>query len=271
MQIKYNKERIEELLKDFATLTKISVTFADTQTNPVSSFHIKDNFCDSYQRNSTNKEYCTYSDKRLLERCRKSGKYEYHICHAGLYDAAMPIVKSGVTVGYIIVGRIRTPLKRKDAFYNFQGELGELYKELPFFDNEQLSCLKNLLSNILFSNAIEIENTNVAENIRDYIEENISTDITASVICKKFFISRNYLYKTFKENFSCTPVEYITNCRLEQAKKLLLETKEPVYNISEKVGIHNYTYFCNLFKKKTGFTPTEYKTKFALKNKKDNK
>lgn len=54
-------------------------------------------------------------------------------------------------------------------------------------------------------------------------------------------------------------MEYITNCRLERAKKLLLETSEPVYNISEKVGIHNYTYFCNLFKKKTGITPTEYK------------
>ena len=259
MQIKYNKEKIEELLKDFATLTKISVTFADAQTNPVCSFYITDNFCESYQKIGTNKEYCTHSDKRLLERCSQSGKYEYHICHAGLYDAAMPIVKLGVTVGYIIVGRIRTPLKRKDALCNFEGDLGTLYKQIPVFDNEQLSCLKNLLSNILFSNAIELENTNIAENIRDYIEENLSTDITASVICKRFFISRNYLYKTFKENFSCTPVEYITNCRLEQAKKLLIETKEPVYNISEKVGIHNYTYFCNLFKKKTGLTPTEYK------------
>lgn len=267
MQIKYNKEKIEELLKDFATLTKISVTFADTQTNPICSFHITDNFCESYQKIGTNKEYCTHSDKRLLERCRQSGKYEYHICHVGLYDAAMPIVKLGVTVGYIIVGRIRTHLKRKDAKYNFDGRLSELYNQLPIFDNVQLSCLKNLLSNILFSNAIELENTNIAENIRDYIEENISDNITASVICKRFFISRNYLYKTFKENFSCTPVEYITNCRLEQAKKLLLETKEPVYWICEKVGIPNYTYFCNLFKKKNGITPTEYKSQFAQKQK----
>lgn len=259
MQIKYNKEKIEELLKDFATLTRISVAFADSETNPVCSFQSTEDFCNAYQKIGTNKEYCTRSDKRLLERCRQSGEYEYHICHAGLYDAAMPIVKLGVTVGYIMVGRIKTPLKRKDAKYNFEGNLGILYEQIPVFDNLQLSCLKNLLSNILFSNAIEIENTNIAENIRDYIEENISDDITAVVICKRFFISRNYLYKTFKQNFGCTPVEYITDCRLAKAKKMLTETKEPVYAICERVGIHNYTYFCNLFKNKTGITPIEYR------------
>lgn len=261
MQIKYNNEKIEELLKDFATLTRISVTFTDAQTNPICSFHSTDNFCNAYQKIGENKEYCTRSDKRLLERCSQSGKYEYHICHVGLYDAAMPIVKLGVTVGYIMVGRIRTHLKRKDAKYDFDGNLGVLYKQIPVFDNKQLSCLKNLLSNILFSNAIELVNTNIAENIRDYIEENISDDITASVICKRFFISKNYLYKVFKENFFCTPVEYITTSRLEKAKKMLIETKEPVYEICERVGIHNYTYFCNLFKKKTGITPIEYRKK----------
>ena len=261
MRIKYNKEKIEELLKDFATLTRISVTFADSKTNPVCSFQSTDDFCNSYQKIGTNKEYCTHSDKRLLERCMQSGEYEYHICHAGLYDAAMPIVKLGVTVGYIMVGRIKTPIKRKDAKYEFEGNLGVLYEQIPVFDSLQLSCLKNLLSNILFSNAIEIENTNIAENIRDYIEENLSEDITAAIICKRFFISRNYLYKAFKENFGCTPVEYITDCRLEKAKKLLTETKDPVYTICERVGIHNYTYFCNLFKKKLGITPIEYRNR----------
>lgn len=259
MQIKYNKEKIEELLKDFAALTRISVAFADSDTNPVCSFQSTEDFCNAYQKIAENKEYCTHSDKRLMERCRQSGKYEYHICHAGLYDAAMPIVKFGVTVGYIMVGRLKTHLKRKDANYDFDGSLDALYSQIPVFNSVQLSSLKNLLCNMLFSNAIEIENTNVAENIRDYIEENISDNITAEGICKRFFVSRNYLYKTFKQNFGCTPVEYITDCRLVKAKKLLKESKEPVYAICEKVGIHNYTYFCNLFRKKTGTTPIEYR------------
>ncbi len=259
MQIKYNKEKIEELLKDFAMLTRISVTFADSETNPICSFQSLEDFCNSYQKIGTNREYCTHSDQRLLDRCKQSGRYEYHICHAGLYDAAMPIVKLGITVGYIMVGRIKTPLKRKDAQCAYDGELGILYEQIPVLDNVQLSCLKNLLSNILFSNAIELENTSVAENIRDYMEENINSDLTAANLCKRFFVSRNYLYKTFREHFGCTPVEYITQCRLERAKTLLKETKEPVYWVCERVGFHNYTYFCNLFKRKTGVTPMEYR------------
>lgn len=261
MRIKYNRDKIEELLKDFSILTRISVTFADIDTNSICSFQNTDDFCNAYQKIGANKEYCMKSDKRLLERCRQSGNYEYHICHAGLYDAAMPIVKLGTTVGYIMVGRIKTNIKRKDAKYDFEGELGILYEQISVFNSMQISCLKNLLSNILFSNAIELENTNIAENIRDYIEENINSDLTASIICKRFFISRNYLYKTFKESFNCTPVEYITDFRLKKSKKLLLETKEPVYSICERVGIHNYTYFCNLFKKRQGLTPIEYRKK----------
>lgn len=106
MQIKYNREKIEQLLKDVATLTRISVTFAGSDTNPVCSFQSTEDFCNSYKKIRENKNYCTFSDKYLLEYCSQSGKYEYHICHEGLYDAAMPIEKLGITVGYIMAGRI---------------------------------------------------------------------------------------------------------------------------------------------------------------------
>lgn len=259
MLINYNREKIQELLKDFSVLTRINVAFSDCHANPVCHFHSADGFCNSYQKIGSNKAYCLSSDNHLLERCQKSGKYEYHICHAGLYDAAMPVVKRHITVGYILVGGIRTPGKDKDTDGSFDDNLRILYNQIPVFNAVQLSCLKNLLSHILFSNAIEFENTSLAENIREYIEENINDDITAAAICKKFFLSRNSLYKTFRENFNCTPVEYLTDCRLKRAKKLLAETKEPIYTICERVGIHNYSYFCNLFKKKTGVTPVAYR------------
>ena len=259
MRILYNKEIISELLKDFATLTRISVTFVDSETNSVCGFRSTEDFCDAYQSIGSNREYCTRSDKRLLERCRQSGQYEYHICHAGLYDAAMPVVKQGVTVGYIMVGRLRTRHGGADAACGFKGELKALYEKIPVFDDVQLSSLKNLLANILFTNAIELENTDIAENIRDYMEENLSEELTAAVLCKRFFLSRNNLYRIFRESFGCTPAAYITERRLEKAKTLLAETKEPVYSVCERVGIHNYTYFCNLFRNKTGVTPTGYR------------
>lgn len=44
---------------------------------------------------------------------------------------------------------------------------------------------------------------------------------------------------------------------MEEAKKLLLETSEPVAAISEKVGILNSTYFFTLFKKTAGLSPSQ--------------
>jgi AraC-like DNA-binding protein len=91
------------------------------------------------------------------------------------------------------------------------------------------------------------------------MEEHLSGDLTAAVLRRRFFLSRNNLYRIFRESFGCTPAAYITERRLEKAKTLLAETKEPVYSVCERVGIHNYTYFCNLFRNKTGVTPTGYR------------
>jgi len=52
---------------------------------------------------------------------------------------------------------------------------------------------------------------------------------------------------------------YITQQRMTRAKQLLRETEEPVYRVAELIGIRNYTYFCRLFKEKTGLTPLRYR------------
>ena len=43
------------------------------------------------------------------------------------------------------------------------------------------------------------------------------------------------------------------------AKEFLTDTDEPVYTIAERIGVINYTYFCKLFKKYTGYTANEYR------------
>ena len=46
---------------------------------------------------------------------------------------------------------------------------------------------------------------------------------------------------------------------MEEARKMLLETSMKTYEISEKVGYDDPSYFGRLFKKYTGFTPVEYR------------
>lgn len=99
----------------------------------------------------------------------------------------------------------------------------------------------------------------LANAILEYIRKNIKEDITVKVLCSQFHISANHLYNIFRSNLDRTVTQYITEQRMNRAKELLLTSNDPVYAIAERVGIDNYTYFCRLFRKHNGFTPTQYR------------
>ena len=66
-------------------------------------------------------------------------------------------------------------------------------------------------------------------------------------------------YRRFRSVYSCTVNDYITDRRINEAKRLLTDSTESVQRISGRVGFENTTYFSKLFKKKTGLTPNQYR------------
>ena len=69
----------------------------------------------------------------------------------------------------------------------------------------------------------------------------------------------NYFCNIFKKETGVTIWDYLIRIRMEEAKKMLLETAQKTYEISEKIGYDDPSYFGRLFKKYTGFTPVEYR------------
>lgn len=57
-------------------------------------------------------------------------------------------------------------------------------------------------------------------------------------------------------------MSYLTNIRMEQAKKLLVTTAASVVEISERSGYGDYRVFTKAFKKKEGMTPSQYRREF---------
>lgn len=264
MRIKYHIETLEHIITDLAELTGVSIAFLDENFNYIVRSFDDNDYCSTLQQFKVLEKPCHCSDNDILCKAKKSGKLETHICHAGLCDSAMPIIKNGIITGYIIFGRIKTELSPKNNKYSIDNEnkkeLDSLYQKLPYFSNRQIECITDLLPRILFQNAIEIENDGFITEITEYIDNNINSNLDINFLCSKFFISKNRLYSAFRDYFNCTVNEYITDRRIERAKELLKTTKEPIYKIAEEAGIYNYTYFCKLFKRKTGLTPTEYRT-----------
>lgn len=267
MIIKYNTEKLWRIITDITTLTGISIAILDTDYNTIIRGPQSKEYCSLLQTIEIEKKYCRQCDMRILNKCRSSKILESHICRAGLYDSAMPIKKDDNIVGYIIMGQVRSmdspalPKYLPDTDAQTLKTLKELYEQTPVISKNQLEALYDLLPHILFDSAIEFVYDPVAIDILKFIDANLQADLSIKQLCKRFYISKNRLFAIFRENLGCTVVGYINEQRIKRAKDLLKHSNDSVFNIAEKVGIYNYTYFCKLFKKLSGVTPTEYRKK----------
>lgn len=77
--------------------------------------------------------------------------------------------------------------------------------------------------------------------------------------------SRSYVTKRFKEELGVDVSGFIMRCKLEEAKSLLAYTDKPLSEISTYLCFSSQAYFQNVFKKKYGMTPMQYRKKATLR------
>ncbi|UOF90610.1 response regulator transcription factor [Fodinisporobacter ferrooxydans] len=102
-----------------------------------------------------------------------------------------------------------------------------------------------------------VKHKQAVEFMVQYIQEHYGEDVTIGDLAEKLFISRNHLSQIFKKIMGETFNTYLTQYRMEKAKTMILEGNYLIYEVAEKVGYKNIPYFSTLFKKYTGFTPSE--------------
>ncbi len=106
-------------------------------------------------------------------------------------------------------------------------------------------------------NAIDVKNS-ITEEIIKLLEKNLYGKITLSDICKQIFYSKTYINAVFKEIKGVTVMQYYQELKINEAK-ILLDKKESITSVSEKLCFESPQYFSKVFKAKTGKTPTRYK------------
>ena len=257
MAIQYHIDKLDTLLRNVAGVLRVSILISDANGNQLGKIHDPDDFCTRLQTAPRFQTLCKQCDRAIMERCKQSKQLEQHMCHAGLCDLAMPIIKDGNVIAYIVLGRIRTAAS-PDAVHG-DDDLKTLYDRLPLLSNEQLQHLCALLPQIILDSAITVKSSDFEEDILPYIAGNLSSDLSISALCHRYHISKNTLYRFFHARCGCSVVEFITHARIDRAKALLADTDLAVMQVAEQVGIENYTYFCKVFKLRTGLTPTAYR------------
>jgi two-component system, response regulator YesN len=99
----------------------------------------------------------------------------------------------------------------------------------------------------------------IADRLKEYIDENYYEDITLDKIAKKFRVSSYYICRVFKNEKQINISSYITQIRINKAKELLTDPNNMIKSISIDVGFSDPNYFCKVFKKTTGLTPSEFR------------
>ncbi|HZG74865.1 MAG TPA: response regulator [Paenibacillus sp.] len=96
-----------------------------------------------------------------------------------------------------------------------------------------------------------------------YMREHYARNIKLSDIADSVYVHANYLSELFKKQTGENVVDYLTDIRVEAAKRLIVRNEYKIYMVADSVGFKEPRYFSQVFKKKTGLTPAEYKTKYG--------
>ncbi len=100
----------------------------------------------------------------------------------------------------------------------------------------------------------------IIQDALDYIEQHFCENISLADVAQAINISKNYLANLFKKELDITLINYVTNLRIEEAKRLLRQGNLKMYEVAGAVGYNDYAYFSQLFKKHTGVTLSAYKS-----------
>lgn len=98
--------------------------------------------------------------------------------------------------------------------------------------------------------------------ITRYLQEHLSDEMSLSVLAEEFHLNPQYISQLFKNEIGVNFLSYLTNIRMEKAKKLLLSTSLSVAEVAEKSGYGDYRVFTKVFKKSDGITPSQYRRDF---------
>ncbi|OMF30760.1 hypothetical protein BK133_16610 [Paenibacillus sp. FSL H8-0548] len=139
---------------------------------------------------------------------------------------------------------------------------------LPFSKSESFATVDRLFSECLhmFELIAQVVNaarqSNLGSSVKEImklIEGEYEDEISLDMLADRFKLSTAYLSRLIRKETGKTFMENLTDVRMERAKLLLANGSKKVYEVAELVGYKDMSYFIQVFKKRLGMTPNEYK------------
>ena len=110
------------------------------------------------------------------------------------------------------------------------------------------------------------ETNGYVQALLEMLKHDCGSNMNLSAAADKLGLSSVYLSKVFKRVTGVNYTQYLTDCRMERAKELLLADNAQVQEIAESLGYSQGHYFSKIFKQYTGLSPSEYMRKKRMED-----
>lgn len=98
----------------------------------------------------------------------------------------------------------------------------------------------------------------ILRRVVDYIQEHLEQDLTLATLAAIAQISPSYFSRLFKQSTGLSPHQYVIQCRIERAKRLLLQGKLSIPEIAYSLGFTHQSHFSHHFKRLVGSSPKAF-------------
>lgn len=271
----FNLQKLNSLLKDFYTLTRIRITVFDETFRELAACpaHVAP-FCRIIRTDAGAALKCRECDALACQTAsQRRSTYTYR-CHAGLTESIVPLYTGNILIGYLLFGHVFSYPTHEEGWkviselcrgYNIDmGLLKEACFERPLIPPDYITSATHIMQAVASYLCMErmayLRQESLPVRIDDYISRHFTEDINTESLCRRFQIGKTRLYEISRENYGVGIAEHIRSLRIGKAKILLEEQpRMSIAEIASSCGFCDYNYFITVFKKTAGCSPGKYR------------
>ena len=258
---------VQRLLDSFATAMQVRIVLYGQDGQLLRQGRDEGNcrFCRLIQECFTMRP-CLELDRQWQRIARQSGACQLYVCHAGLYEAIMPVQVGPDLLGYVVFGQLRGIAAPPDALLekfpiDQRGALKKAFLELPRTSEERLhslaELLKVLVDYIVRNELLRRGGHHLYHAIIQYIEENFASPVTLGDAARRLGRSVSSL-SHFLQSQGTTFKKLLLEKRLAYAEEQL--RNRPGCTVKEAAHLAGFSdagYFSRLYRKHRGASPSQ--------------
>ena len=173
--------------------------------------------------------------------------------------------------GELLVNNMTAFVNNFVGVYSLQTEFERAeYPELNFNDqvnNRILFAFWQRFADLIFEVETEDRAPIIVTKTKDFVEENLRSELTVTMISDAVGVTSGYLSRVFSASEGKTLIHYVSEKKIAKSKQLLEDEKNSIRMIATEIGFSSPSYFIRFFKKFTGVTPKQYREGLHYKGK----